>query len=248
MLTVGGRPVFDVAADIAAIPQTIFVNVHTGRHDVICGVLARDRAELGAGHRRDDPQGRRRRSSRTELAVDIPRFDSAWASLGAGGELASQPHPEVPPEAVDELDLEIIGALQRDARISNRSVAAELDVSEGTVRGRLRRMEDEHLIRIRAVSDIAAFGLTASAIVGVHVDGGKVASTEKALKDLDGVAAIIRSLGEFEFLVIIFAETRAALLELVLGRIQTIKGVRSTETFEVAGVLKHVYTWVRLVD
>src|SRR4051812_8160908 len=47
MVSVSDRPVVDVGAEVAAVPQTIFVNVHTGRYDLICGVLARDRAELG---------------------------------------------------------------------------------------------------------------------------------------------------------------------------------------------------------
>jgi DNA-binding Lrp family transcriptional regulator len=248
MITVAGRPILAVAAEIAAVPQTIFVNVHCGRFDVICGVLARDQAEFGEVIGEAIPKIKGVATVRCELAVDVPRFDSAWAALGAGGDLGKQPRPAVPPEAVDELDLRIIGALQRDARISNRSVAAELDVSEGTVRGRLRRMEEDNLIRIRAVSDIEAFGLSAAAVVGVHVADGRIAATAKALQALDGVAAIIRSVGEFDFILIMLAETRPALLDIVLTRIHAIKGIRSTETFEAAGVLKHIYTWVRLVD
>jgi hypothetical protein len=34
----------------------------------------------------------------------------------------------------------------------------------------------------------------------------------------------------------------------VLTQIQSLKGIRSTETFEGAGILKHIYTWVRLVE
>lgn len=247
LISVGGRPVVEVAAEIATVPQTIFVNVHSGRYDVICGVLARSREELGAVFGEALPKIAGVSSVRCELAVDITRFDSAWAALGAGGALGAQPQPDVPPEAVDDLDLQIIRLLQRDARISNRSVAGELDISEGTVRGRLRRMEDEHLIRIRAVSDVEAFGLTAAAVVGVHVADGQIGPTANALKEVDGVAAIIRSLGEFDFLLIMLADTRRQLLEIVLTRLQTIAGVRSTETFESAGILKHIYTWVRLV-
>jgi DNA-binding Lrp family transcriptional regulator len=248
MVTTQDRPVAEVAAEIAAVPETIFVNLHTGRYDVTCGVLVRDRAELGRVVGEAIPRIRGVASVRCELAVDVTRFDSAWAALGVGGDLARQPRPVVPPEALDELDLGIIAALQRDARISNRSVAAELDISEGTVRARLRRMEEENLIRIRAVSDIGAFGISAAAVVGVHVAGGKIAAAQKRLEKQDRVAAIIRSVGEFDFVVIMFAEDRPALLDAILNEVQAIAAVRSTETFEVAGVLKHVYTWVRLVD
>jgi DNA-binding Lrp family transcriptional regulator len=248
MITASDRPIAQVAADVATIPQTIFVNVHTGRYDVVCGVLARDREELGRLIGEALPQIKGVQSVRCELAVDVLRFDSSWAALGAGGDISTQPRPSVLPDAVDALDLQIISALQRDARSSNRSIAAELDVSEGTVRGRLRRMEDDHLIRIRAVSDVESFGFGAAAVVGVHAAGGRIDAAAEQLLRLDGVAAVIRSLGEFDFMLILLAETRAALLDLVLAQIQGIPEIRSTETFESAGTLKHIYTWVRLVD
>ena len=41
----------------------------------------------------------------------------------------------------DELDLAIIHELQQDARQSNRAIATRLQISEGTIRARLRRMQ-----------------------------------------------------------------------------------------------------------
>lgn len=245
MIRAADRPVAEVAGDVAAIPQAISVNLHTGRYDVICAVLARDLAELGAVIGEAIPGIRGVASVRAELAVDVLRFDSAWAALGAPG--ADLPRPAIPPGAADELDLRIIAALQRDARSSNRSIAGELDVSEGTVRSRLRRMEDEHLIRIRGVSDVEAFGLSAGATVGIHVADGRIDAVAERLLALDEIVLVIRSIGQFDFVAIALAETRAALLDVVLAGIQGIPGVRGTETFEHAGTLKHIYTWVRLI-
>lgn len=247
MIAVSDRPIADVAREIAMVPQTISVNMNSGRYDVICGVLARDLAELGQVIGEAIPKVKGVRAVRCELAVDVLRFDSAWAVLEAGHDDASQPRPSVPPEAVDELDLRIIGALQEDARSSNRSIATALDVSEGTVRSRVRRMEEDHLIRIRAVSDITVFGLGAGATVGLHVSNGKIDKVARELLKLDAVAGLIRSVGEFDFVLICLAPTRAELLEVVFNQIQRIPEIRETETFEHAGTVKHIYTWVRLV-
>jgi DNA-binding Lrp family transcriptional regulator len=246
MVTVAGRPITDVAVDVAQVPQTISVNVHTGRYDLIVAVLARDRAELGTviGDAISAVDGVA--SVRCELALDVLRFDAEWAALSTG-EPRDLPRPALPDDILDELDLRIVEALQRDARSSNRSIAAALDVSEGTIRTRLRRMEDDHMLRIRAVSDVASFDLRASATVGIHVQAGRIDDVQAALKGMDGVAAIIRSLGEFDVVLILLGATREALLELVLRHIQRLDGVRATETFETAGTFKHVYTWVRLV-
>jgi DNA-binding Lrp family transcriptional regulator len=246
-LRVSGRPVLDVAAELAALPQTIFVNVHTGRFDLICGVLTRDREELARVVGENAPAIAGVASVRCELGVDVLRFDSAWAALAAGPVPGTFPEPAVPTGAVDDLDLRIIECLQRDARSSNRMIAAGLDVSEGTVRMRLRRMESEGLIRIRAVSDIGVFGLGTAAIIGLHVSGGHLAALEKALQETDGLAAIVRSLGEFDYLLIALSTDRVALMGLILSRLQPLPQVRSVETFEHVATVKHVYTWVRLV-
>jgi DNA-binding Lrp family transcriptional regulator len=246
-IAVTDRPVLDVARDISRIPQVISVNVNTGRYDLVCALLAQDRAELGAVIGEAMPRVVGIGAVRCELAVDVLRFDSAWAALSAAEGPHDLPQPSVPTGAVDDLDLRIIDALQHDARSSNRRIASELDVSEGTVRTRLRRMEDEQLLRIQAVSDVAAFGLQASATVGVHVAAGQIKEVELALTHVSGLGAIIRSIGEFDFVLIALAQTRAGLFDIILQQIQTIPGIHATETFENVATLKHVYTWVRLV-
>ena len=48
---------------------------------------------------------------------------------------------------LDEADQAIVERLSRDARVSNREIAEQLGVTEGTVRARAKRMEEEKLIR-----------------------------------------------------------------------------------------------------
>lgn len=244
---VGGRPALEVATEIAAVESTIFVNLHTGRFDIICGALVRTREELAEVVGQVVPRIRGVRSVRCELAADVVRFDSSWAALGRIGAPAP-PGPELPGGVLDDLDRAIITCLQRDARSSNRQIATGVAVSEGTVRARLRRLEGEGLLRIRAVSDILAFGLESAALIGLHVADGETAAVETILKTVPGVAAIIRCLGEFDYVVILLATSRTALAEVVLGRLQTIEHLRGVETFETIATVKHIYTWVRLLD
>ncbi|PXX00359.1 DNA-binding Lrp family transcriptional regulator [Mycolicibacterium moriokaense] len=246
MVSVEARLVSQVAAEIAAIPQTIFVNVHTGRYGVSCGVLAEDRLELGRIFGEDIPRVRGVRAARCELAVDVLRFNSEFAPLNVSdqGVLCG---PKIPPHAIDDQDLDIIHALQRDARASNRSIAADLAVSEGTVRARLRRMEANHLIRIRAISDLAAFGMDFGAFVGVRVMNGRIPEVADRLLGMDPIGVIIQSLGDWDFLLVILATTRDVLLDIVFRQIQGLDGVGSTEVIEIADVVKHLYTWARLV-
>jgi DNA-binding Lrp family transcriptional regulator len=243
-LRVGSRSIMTVGEELARLPETISVTVSTGRFDVIATVLARDRAHLNRVLGVDIPSVEGVDACRCELAIDVPRFESMWALLQAP-KLPVEPWSES--DAVDELDLSIIALLQQDARSSNRRIATELGVSEGTIRARLRRMEDERLIRIQAVSDVLAFGIGAHAYVGIQVAGGAVPAVAEELMHCKEIAVLARTIGDFDFFAVIAAEDRDRLVGVILEEISPIAGVRHTETFESWRTIKHAYTWARLV-
>ena len=54
-------------------------------------------------------------------------------------------------QRLDALDHRIVEKLARDARISNRAIAAELGVTEGTIRTRIKRLQNEGLIQFTVV-------------------------------------------------------------------------------------------------
>jgi DNA-binding Lrp family transcriptional regulator len=243
-LRVSSRSIMSVGEELSRLPEVISVTVSTGRYDVIAVVLARDRPHLSRVVGVDIPAVAGVDSTRCEFAIDVLRFESKWALLSA---------PSLPtetrgaPEVVDDLDLSIIALLQRDARSSNRRIADELGVSEGTIRARIKRMEEERLIRIQAVSDVLAFGMGAHAYVGIQVAGGEMAKVTDGLLECADIAVVARTIGDFDFVAVVAAEDREALIGVILGRISSIPGVRHTETFESWRTLKHAYTWARLV-
>ena len=59
---------------------------------------------------------------------------------------------------LDKLDQGIVEKLARDARISNRAIAAELGVTEGTIRTRVKRLQNEGLIQFTVVTDFRMAG------------------------------------------------------------------------------------------
>ena len=239
-----GRPLREIGADLAALPEAISVILTAGRFDLIVVFLARDRKQLGEIVGTVVPTIPGIDEARYELALEILRFDSLWALLNAPAQTAA---PTVATDAVDSLDVSIIELLQRDARSSNRRIAADLGVSEGTIRARIRRMEEENLIRIQAISDVVAFGFTAHAYVGIQAEAGYIEEVAKGLVACEPINFIVRSLGDFHFLCVVTAEDRAGMEAIILDRIGAIPGVRRTETLESWQALKHTYTWARLV-
>jgi DNA-binding Lrp family transcriptional regulator len=63
--------------------------------------------------------------------------------------------PETPDyPATDQLDRDIAVMLAHDARLSFRKIAADLGVTEGTVRGRVKRLQSAGLLKLVPIIDI----------------------------------------------------------------------------------------------
>ncbi len=63
---------------------------------------------------------------------------------------------------MDDLDRQLVEILSADARVSNRKIAADLGVTEGTVRGRIKRLQQDRLIAFTAIT---SFGLENSTVI-----------------------------------------------------------------------------------
>ncbi|MFX0578488.1 Lrp/AsnC family transcriptional regulator [Nocardia nepalensis] len=242
--TVAKRSALEVGAELAKLPEVIAVTISTGRYDLIAPLLGRDQKHLAelfgstlAGIAGVD-------EVRGLLALDVLKFDSRWALLAADSGTTPEAQPS---ETVDELDLSVIRLLQIDARRSNRSIAAELGVSEGTIRARVKRLISDRVIRIQAISDVYAFGIGAHAYVGIVADGGAADDLGRRLAARDDVVQLSRTLGEFDFVAVLIGNDRAGLASALINEIAVLPGLRRTETFETYTSTKHTYEWSWIV-
>ncbi len=106
--------------------------------------------------------------------------------------------PEFP--ATDLLDREIAVMLAQDARLSFRKIAADLGVTEGTVRGRVKRLQNAGLLKLVPILDIdRARDANGSASTGspqhmmfitVKCASGKLDSVREGLLAIPQVSAL----------------------------------------------------------
>lgn len=68
------------------------------------------------------------------------------------------PVPQAGSLTADNLDRQIADMLANDARLSFRKIAADLGVTEGTVRGRVKRLQASGLLRLMPIVDITRAG------------------------------------------------------------------------------------------
>jgi Lrp/AsnC family transcriptional regulator for asnA, asnC and gidA len=150
---------------------------------------------------------------------------------------------------LDAVDRAIVGRLADDARVSNRQIAGELGVTEGTVRGRIKRMEEDKQIRITAVTNIDRFRDAALAYIWIEVErSGQTRAVAEALAKIPELGFVGVMLGRSDILAITMVRNTEHLAAFVHERISPIEGVRRTESTLGVNFLKHDYRMARIVS
>ncbi|MGH7898212.1 MAG: Lrp/AsnC family transcriptional regulator [Candidatus Binatia bacterium] len=149
-------------------------------------------------------------------------------------------------QSLDELDWKIVAILRVDGRLSNREIGRRLEVSEGTVRGRLKRLRERRIVRITAVTDVRALGTNVWGYIGLKVERDRLYEVARALEKIPELSFVALTLGLYDILAFVVADSREQLLEILAERIRGIPGVRRTETAEALDVVKHQFALARI--
>lgn len=131
---------------------------------------------------------------------------------------------------LDALDQQLIDMLASDARVSNRRIAAELGVTEGTVRGRIKRLQQDGLIAFTAITGFEMGKRAKLAFINVQVDVHRVRELAQVIADIPGINAVLITMGEFNITAMCLIDELEALVELASDKILSIEGVHHVET------------------
>lgn len=143
---------------------------------------------------------------------------------------------------LDEQDKRILNCLYDDVRISNRRVAAALDITEGTVRTRIARMQKEGLVRFTATLD-ARFFRHIGGIIGINVADDNVESVCKVLAALTQINFVGKMLGRYDILCTFMVHNNEELAALLQSTIPAINGVKSSDSLQVVQIYKFDRRW-----
>jgi Lrp/AsnC family leucine-responsive transcriptional regulator len=136
----------------------------------------------------------------------------------------------MPKSKLDAFDRRILAALQRDARLTNVELAAEVGLSPSPCLRRVRILEEAGVIQgYRAILDRNAVGLDLTIFVGVqvarHDEEGNQAFQAGARAVPEVVSCHLVS-GEADFLLQVVVPSLAAYQRLLLGVLLKLPGVR----------------------
>jgi Lrp/AsnC family transcriptional regulator for asnA, asnC and gidA len=144
--------------------------------------------------------------------------------------------------ALDEVSKQLVEELQRDGRRSYAALAETVGLSEAAVRQRVRRLLDENVMQIVAVTDPLTVGFTRQALVGIRADGNLRDIADK-LAGLPELEYVVVCAGSFDILVELVCEDDEHLLRVLDDSVRSIEGVREAETFVYLRLVKQTYAW-----
>lgn len=132
---------------------------------------------------------------------------------------------------MDEIDRGILAFLQEDGRKRFTEIAKELEVTEGTVRNRVAKLQDANVMRITALVDPLRVGYDAPAMVGVSIQSPYLGQAAAEMAVFPEVGYLIMVSGEYDLIVEIFCRDREHLASFLRDKLQNVTGVMRTQTF-----------------
>lgn len=133
--------------------------------------------------------------------------------------------------ALDAVDRHLIELLIADGRCSVNELAKRAGVGRATAYQRLSRLRTQGVIEGFTVRvDPRALGLRISALLLVNVEQQAWRDVRPQLLALPGAEWLGATAGEFDFALLVRAPDVETLRDVVLERVQSIPGVRASET------------------
>lgn len=232
-----------VATRLAETDEVVHLWVVLGSVDLIAHVLLRDHEaalDFVSGRL---PNIRGITYVDVLVGLDSVKDFQQFAALPITPGSVALPDPLI---ALDELDSLIIKSLMANGRASNREIGRTVGVSDGTVRIRIRRLEDAGLIRVSAQVSTRNSGMFAArSLVALSVAGSDARDVAQELAKLKEVALVSLVSGEHAIMAVVGSSSHDRLIETISKSIRSIPGVGRMETYHILEGRKSTSHWAR---
>ncbi len=141
----------------------------------------------------------------------------------------------------DATDLAIIRILQQDGRRAYTDIAAELGISEGTVRHRVATLTEAQALKIVGVADPYHLGFDALALIGISVEPGALDKVIEPIAAFEEVTFLFLTSGDFDLMAEVMCRDRNHLADFLTSQLRQVPGVLRTQTHYVLKAYKMSY-------
>jgi Lrp/AsnC family transcriptional regulator for asnA, asnC and gidA len=133
---------------------------------------------------------------------------------------------------MDSTDIAIITEL-KDGRISFKKVADRLDLAEGTVRSRVRKLQQQGILDITGLVDPEGLPEHSVVMIGVRVGDMDLVTKAQEFNRLRGVISVCVVTGRFDLIVTVMLAKDFTILRFYTEEAIKVDNIRSVETFVV---------------
>lgn len=132
---------------------------------------------------------------------------------------------------MDELDVRLLKLLQANARMKLQAIAKELGVSEGTIRNRLARLEEDKTIyQYTALVDPKKMGYNAVAYIGLSLEPLKFLGVLEELTKIEDIHSLSTCTGEHTIIFEIWKRDAEEISRFISEKIAAIPGISRIST------------------
>ena len=139
---------------------------------------------------------------------------------------------------LDETDVKVLKALTEDARLSSRQIAKQCKISIGTVLSRIKRMEEEGVIKgYTALLDQEKLGYELTVVTEIIVSKGRLLEMENEIARIPNVCCVYDLTGLSDAAIIAKFKNREELSKFT-KRLLSLPFVERTNTHVVLTTIK----------
>jgi len=144
---------------------------------------------------------------------------------------------------LDKKDRAIISYLQYDGRTPFTKIADELNIAEGSVRQRVKRLIDSGKLQIVGIVEPSEMGWNEAGMIGITVQADRITEVAEEIAQLPEVVYLFQAAGEFDLFAEVYCKDRDHFVSFLNNKLQKVPGVDRTQSFLILKMHKLSYRW-----
>lgn len=133
---------------------------------------------------------------------------------------------------LNKLDWEIIGELQKNGREPNSTIAKKLDVTEGTIRQRVKKLLEAGVLRVSGQLNPEFLEGHQMILMGVNIkESSRLEKTFDELSLLEEVHSVAITSGRYDLFIQVIVSNNLGVVNFLTKSMSKIEGISQTETF-----------------
>lgn len=139
---------------------------------------------------------------------------------------------------IDALDKKILKALNKNARMSFRKIAKELNISPATFHNKIKKLENSGVLNgYIPLIDTESLGINLIAVIGLRVNQEKDNEVQDLMSKFPQVVAIYEVTGDWDLILICYFKGREDLTDFIKKKLH-LKNIERAITHLVLKVVK----------